>query len=59
MQVNGWPEPVAADYQAAAFAQWQERSQRDWVCDLSLLRDYGIPLLATLDDRGRQRRVIS
>ena len=30
MQVNGWPEPVADAYQAAAFAQWQERSQRDW-----------------------------
>ena len=30
MQVNGWPELVADDYQAAAFAQWQKRSQRDW-----------------------------
>ena len=53
MQVNDWPEPVAADYQAAAFAQWQERSQRDWDCDLSLLRDYGIPVPAMLDDHGR------
>ena len=57
MEVNDWPEPVAADYQAEAFAQWQERSQRDWDCDLSLLRNYGIPLPATLDEHGRQRRV--
>jgi hypothetical protein len=58
MQVNGWPEPVAADYQAAAFTQWEERSQRDWVCDLSLLRKYGIPVPAMLDDRGGRRRVV-
>ena len=58
MRVNSWPEPVARDYQAAAFAQWEERSQREWSCDLSLLRGYGVPLPAVLDSRGHQRRVI-
>ena len=43
MPVNGWLEPIADDYQAAAFAQWEERSQRDRVCDLSRLREYGVP----------------
>ena len=56
--VNGWPLEAAQAHQEACFEQWARRSERDWTCDLSLLREYGIPVPRLLDDRGHQRRVI-
>lgn len=57
MHVTGWPERVA-DRCRPWRSQWEGRSRRDWICHLSLLRDYGIPLPTLLNDRGRQRRPV-
>jgi hypothetical protein len=46
MRVKAGAEPVAEDYQAAAFARGQARGRHGWVCDLSLLCDCGIPVSA-------------
>jgi len=58
-EINGWPLEAADAYQEACSEQWARRSERDWTCDLSLLRQCGIPVPTLLDDRGHQRRVIA
>lgn len=53
--VNGWTADFAERHVRLAFAEWQRRSDVDWMLDLSILQDVDVQLQRPPDGEERRR----